>query len=129
VNEELFQAIMKRKDAIIAELFEGRACYGTTDFDDIETVDGSMCGVLFFLIPGVRHSGITFDIPFEARHLNDNSIDYFVFYDPERPDSLSWKTGGEVRSRVPEEIRLLGTESKEQYSIELHFHAEEDPAA
>jgi hypothetical protein len=126
MNEELFNAIMKRKDQILAELAERRAPYGVFDIEDIETVGGSKCGVLFRPILGARHSGATLDIPFEARHLNDNSIDYFVFYDPDKPDGFTFKTGGEVRSRVPEEIRLLGTKSKVLHSIDLHFVEEQE---
>jgi hypothetical protein len=128
VNEQLFNAIMKRKDQIIAELAEGRSDHGAFDIEDIETVDGTKCGVLFRLTLGARHSGLVFEIPIEVRHLNDNTIDYFVFYDPDKPEGFSWKLGGEVRSRVPEEIRLLGAESKEMYNIELHFAAEERAA-
>jgi hypothetical protein len=126
MNDLLMDTILGKAPQIIAELIEGKASSAVAD---LETPDGETHTVYIQLLPGVRHSDLELSIPVEARHLNDNTIEYFVFYDPEKPDGLSVKTGGEVRSRVPEEIRLLGLESKELYSIEIRFHPEEDQAA
>lgn len=126
MNDLLMDAVLGTMPQIIAEFIETKTSSGVAD---IETPDGETHVVYIQLIPGSRHSGLTLSIPVEARHLNNNAIEYFVIYDSEKPDGLSWKTGGEVRFRVLGEIRLLGLESKELYSIELHFHTEEEHAA
>jgi hypothetical protein len=127
MNDALYNKILATKDQVLAELAEGKSPYGSFSIDDVATVDGTPCVVTFYLLPrGVRGSDQIFEIDFEARHLNDNSIDYFAFYDSDKPSGFSWKTGGEVRSRVPEEIRLLGLESRQLHAIELHFKSQEE---
>lgn len=124
--EALYNSLMEKMPQILAELAEGKGYGGVVEVDDIATVDGSPCVIMVRLLPpGVRFSNIEFEIDFEARHLNDNSIDYFVFFDPSKPHSISLKAGGAVRSLVPEAVRLLGTESKQTHSIPLHFKPEE----
>lgn len=126
MNDLLMDAILGAMSQVIAEFVETKTSSGVAD---IETPDGETHVVCIQLIPGARFSRLTLSIPVEARHLNNNAIEYFVYPDFAKPDGLSWKTGAEVRSRVPEEIRFLGSESKDLYSIEIHFHAEEEHAA
>jgi len=106
---------------VLKELTEGNAWCGVSDVE----VDGQKHPILFAQMDQPWPTTTIRGFPFPVRHLNNTSIEYYIFLTRPNVHPALFKTGEQIRELVPATVRALGDHPTEQHMIELEFQVTE----